>query len=335
MDNLKVAILGSTGYTGIELLKILDNHPKASIKFLGANRNTKLKAQSLFSGLKNSINVSIRNNYDIKNYKDIDVVFSCMPQGVLSKNFSKFKFKKDQCLIDLSGDFRLPENLNKKWYGIKRNKDIYKKFQYIIPELNTKKIRTKFVSNPGCYATSIALAIAPLSKVLSTEIIIDSKSGISGAGKNINIQYLFNEANENFSIYNAGEHRHAPEVENFIKVNYKKKINIFMVPQLLPITRGILSNVYVTLRKNITETSLKNIFIKFYKDKNFIKVLSSGLPSIKDVLNTNNCIIGIKKIKNTQTFMITSVIDNLLKGASGQAVQNMNLIFGFEENLGL
>ena len=251
MDNLKVAILGSTGYTGIELLKILDNHPKATIKFLGANRNTKLKAQSLFSGLKNSINVSIRNNYDIKNYKDIDVVFSCMPQGVLSKNFSKFKFKKDQCLIDLSGDFRLPENLNKKWYGIKRNKDIYKKFQYIIPELNTKKIRTKFVSNPGCYATSIALAIAPLSKVLSTEIIIDSKSGISGAGKNTNIQYLFNEANENFSIYNAGEHRHAPEVENFIKVNYKKKINIFMVPQLLPITRGILSNVYVTLRKNI------------------------------------------------------------------------------------
>ena len=125
------------------------------------------------------------------------------------------------------------------------------------------------------------------------------------------------------------------EVENFIKVNYKKKINIFMVPQLLPITRGILSNVYVTLRKNITETSLKNIFIKVYKDKNFIKVLSSGLPSIKDVLNTNNCIIGIKKIKNTQTFMITSVIDNLLKGASGQAVQNMNLIFGFEENLGL
>ena len=122
MDNLKVAILGSTGYTGIELLKILDNHPKVTIKFLGANKNTKLKAQSLFSGLKNSINLIIRNNYDIRNYKDIDVVFSCMPQGELSKNFSKFKFQKNQCLLDLSADFRLPENLNQKWYGIKKTK---------------------------------------------------------------------------------------------------------------------------------------------------------------------------------------------------------------------
>ena len=335
MDKLKVAILGSTGYTGIELLKILDNHPKVTIKFLGANSNTRLKAQNLFSGLKNSPNVSIRNNYNVKNYKDIDVIFSCLPQGELSKNFSKFKFNKDICLIDLSADFRLPENLNKKWYGIRRNKDIYKKFQYILPELNTKKIKTKFISNPGCYATSIALAIAPLSKILSSEIIIDSKSGISGAGKNTNIQYIFNEANENFSIYNAGEHRHAPEVENLIKINYKKKINIFMVPQLLPITRGILSNVYVSLKKNFSESSLKDIFTTFYKDKNFIKILNRGLPSIKDVVNTNNCIIGMKKIKNTQTYMITSVIDNLLKGASGQAVQNMNLIFGFEENLGL
>ena len=205
----------------------------------------------------------------------------------------------------------------------------------ILPELNTKKIRTKFISNPGCYATSIALAIAPLSKILSSEIIIDSKSGISGAGKNTDIQYIFNEANENFSIYNAGEHRHAPEVENLIKINYKKKINIFMVPQLLPITRGILSNIYVSLKRNLPESSLKDIFTTFYKDKNFIKILNRGLPSIKDVVNTNNCIIGMKKIKNTQTYMITSVIDNLLKGASGQAVQNMNLIFGFEENLGL
>ena len=335
MDKLKVGILGSTGYTGIELLKILDKHPKVTIKFLGANSNTRMKAQSLFSGLKNSPNVSIRNNYNIKNYKDIDVIFSCMPQGELSKNFSKFKFNNDQCLIDLSADFRLPENLNKKWYGIKRNKDIYIKFQYILPELNTKKIRTKFISNPGCYATSIALAIAPLSKILSSEIIIDSKSGISGAGKNTDIQYIFNEANENFSIYNAGEHRHAPEVENLIKINYKKKINIFMVPQLLPITRGILSNIYVSLKRNLPESSLKDIFTTFYKDKNFIKILNRGLPSIKDVVNTNNCIIGMKKIKNTQTYMITSVIDNLLKGASGQAVQNMNLIFGFEENLGL
>tara|TARA_B100000925_G_scaffold85770_1_gene61459 strand:+ start:3819 stop:4829 length:1011 start_codon:yes stop_codon:yes gene_type:complete len=336
MKKLNVGVLGCSGYTGIELLKILDIHPNVKLIFLGSNSKIGIKAEVLHSGFKNINKKIVRNNSLISKVKDLDVLFSCLPNGELAKNFKNFTSNKKIKIIDLSGDFRLPNSLNKKWYKTKRNDDLFKTFQYILPELNQKKInKNRNISNPGCYATSIILGIAPIISSLNKQsILIDTKSGISGAGKNNNIDYIFNEANENLSIYNEGNHRHMPEIENFIAKNYKKTFKIIMIPHLLPLTRGILSNIYVDLNQEITEDKVLEKYINFYKNNTFIKI-SNKIPSIKDAVRTNNCLIGIRKFKNTKTLMVTSVIDNLIKGASGQAVQNMNLLFNLDEELGL
>ena len=336
MDKLNVAILGSTGYTGIELLKILDLHPGVVIKFIGSNSLNKAKAKNLFSGLKNYSDLVIKHNSQISSTKNIHLVFSCLPHGELSKNYKKYKFNKNIMVIDLSADFRLPANLNKKWYRGNRDINVYKNFQYILPELNSKELdKNKNIANPGCYATSIALALAPICTLINNEVIIDTKSGVSGAGKSSKLEHIFNEANENLSLYNVGDHRHTPEIQNLLKKNYKISLNIDMVPHLLPITRGILSNIYINFKVTQSENKIRKYFKEFYKNKKFIKILNNDLPSIKDVVNTNNCIIGLKKLPNSKNFIITSVVDNLIKGASGQAVQNMNLLLGVPEDLGL
>jgi N-acetyl-gamma-glutamyl-phosphate reductase, common form len=207
-----------------------------------------------------------------------------------------------------------------------------------LPEINKAKInKNKNISNPGCYATSILLGLSPINKILkkSENIIVDTKSGISGAGKSGKLEHSFTECNENLSTYNVGSHRHAPEIEQLLNREFKKNVNVIMVPHLLPIKRGIMSNIYILRNTTFNEKNIINEFKKYYSKSNFVKILDNRLPEIKEVQNTNYCYIGIKVLPNNKSLLISCVIDNLLKGAASQAIQNMNLLFGLEENLGL
>ena len=265
---------------------------------------------------------------------NMDLFFSCLPHGELAKNLKKFKINKETNIIDLSADFRLPDKIHNKWYK-KRPKLIdAKNFKYVLPEIS-KNVAKGNIANPGCYATSILLGLSPLAKDINKKnIIVDTKSGVSGAGKSNKIEHIFNEANENLSTYAVGSHKHKPEIEYILKKNFKSDINLLMIPHLLPITRGILSNIYIQFETKVNINSVHKKFTDFYKNQKFIKVFKDELPAIKDVQFTNNCHIGLKTFKNSNVLLVSAVIDNLIKGASGQAVQSMNLMYSLDESLG-
>ena len=337
MDKINVGIIGSTGYTGIELIKILNNHPKTEIVFLGANSHYGKNLSSLIPSLLPKKDIRIKQNSEIHKIKKINIVFSCLPHGELDIIFKKIKKLKAK-IIDLSADFRLPKKYNDIWYERRKNENEYNNFQYLLPELNGNEFdRKKNISNPGCYATSILLGLAPIISILQNNesIIVDTKSGISGAGKSGKLEHIFSEANENLSIYNPGTHRHIPEIENMLYKISKKKIKILMVPHLLPVTRGIMSNMYIKSKKPLKKVKIIKLFDNFYAKSHFVKIFKNSLPSLKDVQFTNFCNIGINLFNDNKTLLISSVIDNLIKGASGQAIQNMNIMFGFDERLGL
>ena len=337
MDKVKVGVIGSTGYTGIELVRILNNHPKTEIIFLGANALYGKNLSTLLPNVKLERNIRIRKNSEIYKVKNIDLIFSCLPNGQLDLILNKLK-KLNAKIIDISSDYRLPKRYNDKWYGKRKNESEYKNFQYILPELNKDSIdKKKNIANPGCYATSILLGLAPIASILkkNESIIVDCKSGISGAGRSGKMEHIFSEANENLSIYNAGAHRHMPEVENMVNKITKKNINIFMIPHLIPVTRGIMSNMYIKSSSPYDIRKILKLFNDFYSKSDFVKFSKTRLPSLKDVQFTNFCNIGLNILGDKRTLLVCSVIDNLIKGASGQAVQNMNLIFDFDEKLGL
>ena len=337
MKKIKIGIIGVTGYTGIELLEILSNHPMVDIIFVGANSNFGPYINDEIPSLNLSKRLKIRKNLEILKLKNIDLIFSCLPGGGLISIYDKIK-KTNAKIIDLSGDFRLNKKSHIKWYGSKRNASTLKDFQYILPEINRAKINRKMnISNPGCYATSILLGLMPIAVNLKNleDIIVDTKSGISGAGKSGKLEHSFSESYDNLSTYNVGDHRHSPEIEQLIFKESGKKINLIMVPHLLPIKRGIMSNIYISSKKPFNQQQILKSYNDYYSGSDFVKVLQTGLPKISSVQNTNICQIGIKVLPQNKTLLISSVIDNLTKGASGQAVQNMNLLFNLEEDLGL
>ena len=337
MKKIKIGIIGVTGYTGIELLEILSNHPMADIIFVGANSNFGPYINDEIPSLNLSKRLKIRKNLEILKLKNIDLIFSCLPGGGLISIYDKIK-RTNARIIDLSGDFRLNKKSHIKWYGSKRNASTLKDFQYILPEINRAKINRKMnISNPGCYATSILLGLMPIAVNLKNleDIIVDTKSGISGAGKSGKLEHSFSESYDNLSTYNVGDHRHSPEIEQLIFKESGKNINLIMVPHLLPIKRGIMSNIYISSKKPFNQQQILKSYNDYYSGSDFVKVLQTGLPKISAVQNTNICQIGIKVLPQDKTLLISSVIDNLTKGASGQAVQNMNLLFNLEEDLGL
>ncbi|MDG2445781.1 MAG: N-acetyl-gamma-glutamyl-phosphate reductase [Thermodesulfobacteriota bacteirum] len=337
MNKLKTAVLGATGYTGLELIKILLNHPQVDLFFLGANSNHGSTLKSLVSNRSIKKNIRVRRNLEILNIKNVDLIFSCLPHGELPKHLRKFK-KLNSKIIDLGGDYRLNKKMNALWYKNKRSEESYKEFQYLIPEINGDKINSKKnISNPGCYATSIILGLAPINTMInnSQSIIVDTKSGTTGAGRSSKVEHSFSETDENLSTYKVGVHQHAPEIEQFIKKIFKKRVKILMVPHLLPIKRGIMSNIYIKNSSILHEEKIYKEFKKFYSNSKFVRLLKGSMPSLQNVQNTNICEIGIKILPDKKTLLITSVIDNLIKGAAGQAVQNMNIAYGFDSNLGL
>ena len=339
MLKLNVLIAGSTGYIGVQLIKLLSKHKKVFIKYLCGNTSVGKKISYFDKSLKSKkLPNIIKFNKDL--LKNVDLIFTALPNGE-AQTISKHLLKKN-VLIDLAADFRLEKVKNYlKWYK-QRHKAVanIKNSIYALPELNSNKIKKfKIISCPGCYPTSILLPLIPLIKknlINQKNIIIDSKSGYSGAGRSVHKKYANKNLYESLSAYGVGFHRHNSEIEQEISKVTKNKFNYIFTPHLTPMFRGILTTIYVETKKNISINKIHKHLSNFYKNKMFVKVLrKNALISTNDVINTNNCYISVCKTRYKNKYVILSTIDNLIKGGSGQAIQNMNIKFNFKESEGL
>ena len=339
MPKLNVLVAGSTGYIGVQLINLLIKHSKVQIKYLCGKTSVGKDISHYDKSLKyKKLPKIIKFNKKLLN--DIDIIFTALPNGE-AQEISKNLLKKN-VLIDLASDFRLDKASDYlKWYKQKhRAPSLIKKSIYSLPELNVKKIKKyKIIACPGCYPTSILLPLIPLIKnklIKIDNIIIDSKSGYSGAGRGVHKLYKDKNLYDSLSAYGIGYHRHNSEIEQMIKKNTKEKFNFTFTPHLSPMFRGILSTIYVDLNKGKSINSLHKELVKFYKDSKFIKIVNiNSLVSTNDVINTNNCIISICRSKYTNKAIILSSIDNLIKGGAGQAIQNMNILNNFNVKEGL
>ncbi|PMQ00767.1 MAG: N-acetyl-gamma-glutamyl-phosphate reductase [Dictyoglomus sp. NZ13-RE01] len=338
---IKVSILGATGYTGVELVRILLNHKHVEIVNLTSQSYVGKAYWEVYPHFFKHID-KICVEDDVDNLiNSSDCIFTALPHGNVMHIAEKI-INANKVLIDLGADFRLKNpKVYEEWYKIQHlAKDLIKKAVYGLPELHRDEIRNaKLVANPGCYPTSIILALAPAIRndiIKPESIIIDSKSGVSGAGRSARVEYLFCEVNENIKAYSVPNHRHIPEIEQELSLLAEREIRITFTPHLIPMNRGILSTIYTELKSNISQDEIREIYEEFYQREKFIRLLPPGiLPSTKNVSGTNYCDINIVKDERTNRLIILSAIDNLIKGAVGQAVQNMNIIFGFEETEGL
>ena len=339
MPKLNALIAGSTGYIGIQLIKLLIKHPNINIKYLCGN-TSKGKLISYFDKtLKNKkLPKIIKFNNNL--LKDVDLIFTALPNSEAQK-ISNNMLKKN-ILIDLSADFRLgsaKEYL--KWYRIKhKSKKNIKKSIYALPEISKNKVKNyKIISCPGCYPTSILIPLIPLIKknlIKLNSIVADSKSGYSGAGRGVHKKYANNNLYESLSAYGVGFHRHNSEIQRELNKYSKKNIKFTFTPHLTPMFRGILSTIYIDVINAINIKKINSELIKFYKNDKFIKILPiNSLISTNDVINTNYCYLSVCKTADRNKFIILSAIDNLIKGGAGQAVQNLNYYFGYNVKKGL
>tara|TARA_Y100001970_G_scaffold252321_1_gene326011 strand:+ start:851 stop:1873 length:1023 start_codon:yes stop_codon:yes gene_type:complete len=339
MSKLNALIAGSTGYIGIQLIKLLIKHPYIKIKYLCGN-TSKGKSISYFDKtIKNKkLPKIIKFNNNLLN--DVDVIFTALPNGETQKIANKLL--KKNILIDLSADFRLKSAKEYfKWYKIKHSSiSNIKNSIYSLPEITKDKVRNyKIISCPGCYPTSILLPLIPLIKnnlIKNSNIIIDSKSGYSGAGRSVHKKYRNKNLYESLSAYGVKIHRHNSEIQQELNNFTKKKVEFTFTPHLSPMFRGILSTIYVDLKSNININHINTKLRNFYNKDNFIKILPiNSLISTNDVINTNFCHVSVCKSKHKNKLIILSAIDNLIKGGAGQAVQNLNYYFNYNIKKGL
>ncbi|MCK4859072.1 MAG: N-acetyl-gamma-glutamyl-phosphate reductase [Candidatus Omnitrophica bacterium] len=333
---LKTAIVGATGYTGCELVKILSRHSQVELTSLTAVLEKPQRFNQLFPQY---VHVDlICGNLNIEEVaQNCDLVFLALPHTVSLEIASQF-LKLGKKVIDLSADYRLPAEIYEKWYKTKHSHpELLKKAVYGLPELYKEKIKeAELIANPGCYPTSVILALAPLFKqgmVKNNSLIIDSKTGVSGAGRKADINLHFSEVIANIKAYKVNSHQHIPEIEQELSKLADKRIDMIFTPHLIPVDRGILSTIYLSLNKEISQKEIFNLYKDFYSQSPFVKILKNFLPQTKDVIFSNYCQLGMKMVK--EKIIVISAIDNLVKGAAGQAVQNMNIMCGFEETEGL
>ncbi len=339
MHKLNVLIAGSTGYIGIQLIKLLIKHKKINIKYLCGNTSVGKKVSFFDRTLKSKkLPRIIRFKRNLLN--KVDIIFTALPNGE-AQVISKYLSKKNT-LIDLAADFRLSKSSDyKKWYKQKhRAINNIKKSIYALPEITDKKVKNfEIIGCPGCYPTSILLPLIPLLKkksINTNNIHIDSKSGYSGAGRGVHKKYKNKNLYETISAYGIGYHRHNSEIEQEIKKYVNSKVNFLFTPHLSPMFRGILSTFYLDLKKGFSIKKIHKILKIFHKKNKFVKILKVNSPiSTNSVINTNNCIISVCKTRYKNKVIVLSAIDNLIKGGAGQAVQNMNLKYGFKINEGL
>ena len=339
---IKAAIVGATGYTGVELIRILLNHPDVEITSLTRKGESLSNISEAFPHMYNQLALPCNT---LKNPEQVaekaDVIFMALPHCSGLDLTDQF-LKLGKIVIDLSADFRLKDaDVYEKWYKTKHtHPELLKEAVYGLPEIyKTDIAKAKLIANPGCYPTGAILALKPLTSgklVKINSIIIDSKSGASGAGRSLSLKNLFPEVNENITPYNINTHRHLPEMIQELTGHKAKTAQITFTPHLIPVTRGILSTTYVSIQENGTAANVIDMYKDFYKDSPFIRILPEGIaPQTKHVYGSNYCDIGIFQNKEAHQIIIISAIDNLVKGASGQAVQNMNIVCGLEETAGL
>ncbi len=336
---INIGIIGATGYAGVELLRIALRHPNIKIAALSSVSFEGRAISEVYPNLKDICDEILTDEDTV--IEKSDVVFASLPHG-LCEPLAKKCLEKNVLFIDLGADFRLSDEADyHEWYGLDyKEPELHKVSAYCIPELHRDALKTvKIIGNPGCYPTSIGLALAPALKngiICTNSIIIDSKSGVTGAGRGLSQTTHYPDCNEAFSPYKVAAHRHTPEIEQTLSALAGEKLFVTFVPHLLPVNRGIVSTIYATLQTPTELDSIIQMYQTFYKNEPFVRVLKKGsIVNLKNVRMSNYCDISLHLDSRTGRLILVSAIDNMVKGAAGQAIQNMNIACGLPETAGL
>lgn len=336
---IKAGIIGATGYAGAELVRLLTNHPMAEISAVSSVSFLGQKLSDVYPSYRRINDMVCENQSEV--VEKSDIIFAALPHG-LSQELAALCDEKGKAFIDLGADFRLEsEDEYEEWYGgTFLDKELHKKAVYGLPELFRENIKGKrIIANPGCYTTCSPLALAPAVKnglVETKGIICDCKSGVTGAGRKPSQANHYPELNEGFHAYKVASHRHTPEIEQTLSKLSGEKITITFVPHLLPVNRGILATCYADIKDGVTFADIRKAYEDFYKDEYFVRLLPDGMNAdIHNIKYSNFCDVSIHHDKRANKLVAISAIDNMVKGAAGQAIQNMNIIFDLHEKTGL
>ena len=333
----RISIFGGTGYTGVELIRLLLSHPYVEIYQITSRKDTGKRVDEVYPSFRGMLNNKFVSPEDA-DLENVDIVFFATPNGI-AMNYADNLISNGKIVIDLAADFRIKDkSVWEKWYEMEhKSPNLIDKAVYGLPEINRDSIKkAKLIANPGCYPTAIQLALIPLLKkklINPISIIADAKSGISGAGKNLELKLLMSEAEEDLRAYGIAGHRHLPEIEENLANICGDDIKLTFIPHLVPMIRGIHATVYVDC---IEDFNAEEIFESFYEDEPFVDIMPADMPpNTKSVRASNFCRISFHKEKASNRLIIFSVIDNLMKGAAGQAVQNMNIMMDWQESTGI
>ena len=337
---IKVGIVGGTGYTGVELLRLLSTHPHVQLTAITSRKEDGLPVADMYPSLRGKVDLAF-SSPDKANLHECDVVFFATPHGVAMAQAQEL-LAAGVKVIDLAADFRLKDVAQfEKWYGIPHTcTDVLEEAVYGLPELNREAIKSaRVIGNPGCYPTTMQLGYAPLLKadvIDASSLIADCKSGVSGAGRKAEIGILFSEASDSFKAYGVSGHRHTPETTEQLQRLTKQPVELLFTPHLVPMIRGMHSTLYARLTRDISNEELQALFVEAYKDEPFVDVMPFGShPETRSTRASYMLRLALHRPHNGKTVIVLVVQDNLVKGASGQAVQCMNLMFGLDETTGL
>ena len=338
---IKAAIVGATGYVGTELVRLLRSHSEVEIKYITSQSYIGQKYDSIYENFRDVFQIECSEQDLEKISEEVDVMFIALPHGIASKEITSSILEKCK-VIDLGADYRLKsQETYEDWYNTNHlSPELLEEAVYGLCEVNREEIKNaRLIANPGCYPTSSTLSLAPLLKedlIQKDSIIIDAKSGVTGAGRGLNLGTHYTECNESIKAYGIASHRHTPEIEEQLGYLGKEEVCINFTPHLVPMNRGILTTSYAKLKEKLSYEDIKKIYEKYYKDESFVRLTKEGIfPETKWVKGSNFCDIGIKVDERTGRVIVVGAIDNMIKGAAGQAVQNMNIVFGLDEKMGL
>jgi N-acetyl-gamma-glutamyl-phosphate reductase len=337
---IRVGIYGGSGYTGQELLRLLLGHPGAKVVATTSRRFAGKPVAEVYPHFAGLTDLVFTDASPEALAEFTDLIFLALPHGVSMEMVPAF-VRTGRKVIDLSADFRIRDaEVYGAWYGPHRAAEMLPEAVYGLPEIHRERIRqARFVANPGCYPTSIILGFAPALKsqwIDPASVIADSKSGVSGAGREPQIPSLFCEVDGGFKAYKVASHRHTPEIEQELSLLAGREMKISFTPHLLPVKRGILSTLYATLTREANAEEMTALYREFYRDEPFVRICRAGrFPNLSSVVGSNFCDIGLTVDKRTGRLIVVAALDNLIKGASGQAIQNMNLMSGLDEKTGL
>lgn len=338
---IKAGIIGATGYVGTELVRLLKKHKEVEITHITSRSYEGQKYDDIYENYRDVFQLECCDKEIDEIAEEVDVLFLALPHGIASKEIDSSILDKTK-IIDMGADYRLSDwEVYESWYNTEHgSKDILKEAVYGMPEIYREEIKkARIVANPGCYPTSSILSLLPLMKenlIDPDTLIIDAKSGVTGAGRSVNVPTHFTECNESFKAYGIASHRHTPEIEEQLGKLSGSDVMLNFTPHLVPMNRGILTTAYAKLKEKKTYDEIKEIYSKYYKDEYFVRVTKEGIfPETKWVKGSNFCDVGIKIDERTGRIIVIGAIDNMIKGSAGQALQNMNLMFGFDEKEGL